>query len=140
VESKETKQRFALVVKEVAPSIEVPEKMKPMLKEFKRIIHAELPEGLSPMRDIQHHGAFILHGFEDPFMRKESVRDENFKFFKFISPYFSTWVQCVVRGIPSSISSCTLEDLHGGEPMKYGSIVYMYGRMMEEYQSIGIDY
>ena len=35
VESKETKQRFVLVVKEeVIPVIEVPEKMKPMLKEF----------------------------------------------------------------------------------------------------------
>jgi len=35
VESKETKQRFALVFKEeVGPAIEVPEKMKPMLEEF----------------------------------------------------------------------------------------------------------
>jgi len=36
VESKETKQQFALVVKEeVGPAIEDPEKMKPMLMNFK---------------------------------------------------------------------------------------------------------
>jgi len=53
VESKETKQRFVLVVKEeVIPIIEVPEKMKPMLKEFQRIVHDELSDKLSPMRDI----------------------------------------------------------------------------------------
>ena len=35
VEFKETKQRFAWVVKEeIGPAIEVPEKMKPMLEEF----------------------------------------------------------------------------------------------------------
>jgi len=66
--------------------------MMPMLREFKEVLHDELPEGLPPMRDIQHHGAFILHGYEDPFMRKESARDENFKFFKSISPITSTWV------------------------------------------------
>ena len=50
---KREKQRFALVVKEeVAPSIEIPEKMKPMLEEFKRVVYDELPEGLPPMRDI----------------------------------------------------------------------------------------
>jgi len=56
VKSKETNKRFALVVKEeVAPSIEVPGKMNLMLEEFKRVIQDELPEGLPPMRDIQHH-------------------------------------------------------------------------------------
>ena len=55
-ESKETKQIFALVVKEeVVPSIEVPEKLKPMLGEFKRIVHNDLPDKLSPISDIQHH-------------------------------------------------------------------------------------
>jgi len=39
------------MVKEV-PSIEVPEKMKPMLEEFKSW---RAPEGLPPMRDIQHY-------------------------------------------------------------------------------------
>ena len=60
VESKETKQRFALVVKEVNPAIEVPEKMKPMLEEFQRIVHNELPDELLPIRDIQHHIDLIL--------------------------------------------------------------------------------
>ena len=47
---------FALVVKEeVVPSIEVPEKLKPMLGEFKRIVHDDLPDKLSPISDIQHH-------------------------------------------------------------------------------------
>jgi len=55
VESKETKQRFALVVKEVGPTIEVSEKMKLMLKEFQRIVYDELPNKLSLIRDIQHH-------------------------------------------------------------------------------------
>ena len=56
VESKETKQWFALVVKEeVGPAIEVPEKMKLMLKEFQRIVHDELPDEVPPMRDIRHH-------------------------------------------------------------------------------------
>ena len=51
-----TKQRLALVIKEkVAPPIEVPEKMKLVLEEFKRVVHGELSEGLPPMRDIQHH-------------------------------------------------------------------------------------
>ena len=44
-----------VVKEEVNPSIEVPEKMKLMLEEFKRVVHNELLEGLSPMRDIQHH-------------------------------------------------------------------------------------
>jgi len=45
-----------MVKEKVAPSIEVPEKMKPMLEEFKTVVHDdELPEGLSPMRNIQHH-------------------------------------------------------------------------------------
>jgi len=53
VESKETEQRFAWVIKEeVAPSIEVSEKIKPMLEEFKEVVHDELPEGLPPMKDI----------------------------------------------------------------------------------------
>ena len=92
------------------------------------------------MRDIQHHGASI-HDFEDPFTRKVSARDENFKFFKFISPAVSTWVQHILHGMTSSISNYTLKNLlHGGKPMKYESIVYVYGWMMEEHQPIGIDY
>ena len=36
----------------------------------------------------------------------------------------------------SFISNRTLEDLHGSEPMKYESMVYVYGWIMEEHQPI----
>jgi len=59
-------------------------------------------------------------------MRKESVRYESIKFFKSISLTISTWAQRVLHGMPSFISNRTLEDLlHGGEPMKYESMVYV---------------
>ena len=91
MESKETTQGFVLFDKgEVASSIEVSEKMNLILKEFKEVVHEELPERLPTMRDIQHHGASILHDFENPFMRKESARDESFKFVKFILTIIST--------------------------------------------------
>jgi len=38
--------------KKVTPSIEVSEKMKPILEEFKRVVHDELPKELPPMRDM----------------------------------------------------------------------------------------
>ena len=125
MELKETKQNFILVVEEeVAPSIEVFEKMKSMLEEFKRVVHDKLPEKLPSMRDIQYHGASILHDFEDPFMGKENVIDESFKFFKFISSSISTWARCIMRGLSSCISNYTLEDhFHGSELIKYGSMV-----------------
>ena len=70
-------------------------------------------------------------------MRKESVRYESIKFFKSISLTISTCVQRVLHGMPSFIFHHTLEDfLHGGEPMKYESVVYMYGWIMEEHQPI----
>ena len=48
---------------------------------------------------------------------------------------------CFLYGMSSSISNCTLEDLlPGGELMKYGSMVYVYGWIMEEHQPTGIDY
>ena len=37
------------------PSIEVPEKMKPIMEEFKRVVQEKLLERLPPMRDSQHH-------------------------------------------------------------------------------------
>ena len=49
MESKEIMQRSDLVVKEkVSSFIEAPEKMKPVLEEFKRVVRYELPEGLHP--------------------------------------------------------------------------------------------
>jgi len=41
-----------IVKEEIGLAIEVPEKMKPMLEEFQRIVYDELPDELSPMRDI----------------------------------------------------------------------------------------
>jgi len=56
VESKETKQQFAFIVKEeVGPTIKVPEKMKLMLEEFQRIVYDELPDELPSIREIQHY-------------------------------------------------------------------------------------
>ena len=56
VEFKATKQRFTLIVKDgVEPSVEVSEKMKPILEEFQRIVHDELLDELPPLRDIQYH-------------------------------------------------------------------------------------
>jgi len=40
-----------VVKEEVAPSINVPEKMMPMLEEFKRVVQDELSKGLPPMRE-----------------------------------------------------------------------------------------
>ena len=54
VETKETKQKVALVVKEFGSSIGVPKKMMLMLEEFKRV-HDKLLYELPPMRDIQYH-------------------------------------------------------------------------------------
>jgi len=41
--------------REVGLAIKVPKKIKPMLEEFQRIVHDELPDEMPPMRDIQHH-------------------------------------------------------------------------------------
>ncbi|PKH86496.1 hypothetical protein CRG98_049987 [Punica granatum] len=40
--------------------MEVPEEAKPLLAEFEEIIPEELPDGLPPMRDIQHQIDLIL--------------------------------------------------------------------------------
>jgi len=82
VESKETKQIFTLVIKEeVAPSIEVPEKMKPMLEEFKEVVHDELSKGLPLMRDIQHHGTSILYGSKILSCRRRVVEMKSLNFY-----------------------------------------------------------
>jgi len=126
---------------EVTPSIEVPEKVMPISEVFKEVVHDGLPEGSPPMRDIQHHDASILYGFEDFFMHKKSARDESFKFFNFISPTISMWARRVLHGMQNFISNYTLKDLfHGCQLMKYGSIVYVYRWLIEEHQPIDIDY
>jgi len=75
------------------------------------------------------------------FMQKKSARDESFKFFNFISPTISMWARHVLHGMQNSISNYTLKDLfHGGQLMKYRSIVYVYRWLIEEHQPIDIDY
>ncbi|GJR92736.1 putative nucleotidyltransferase, ribonuclease H [Tanacetum coccineum] len=46
---------FVLIGKEVAEDSEIPEAMIPLLKEFSDVFPDELPDGLPPLRDIQHH-------------------------------------------------------------------------------------
>nr|KAJ0218923.1 hypothetical protein LSAT_V11C300143610 [Lactuca sativa] len=46
---------FVLLGKEVAKEVEIPEAMVPLLKEFADVFPNELPDGLPPLRDIQHH-------------------------------------------------------------------------------------
>jgi len=97
-------------------------------------VHDKLLEILPPMRDIQHHGTSILHAFEDPFMRRESARDESFKFFKFVLPTISTWAQHVLQDMSNFKSNRTLEDLfHRSEPINYGCMMYVYRWIKEEH-------
>jgi len=44
-----------MVKEEVTLLSEIPKKLRPLLEEFNGVVHDELPEGLSPMRDIQYH-------------------------------------------------------------------------------------
>jgi len=92
------------------------------------------------VEDNHHHGTVILHDFEDPFLLKKSAKDDSFKFFEFISLIISTWAQHVLQGMSKPIPTRILEDLHESMSMNYGSMVYVYGWMMEEHQPIGIDY
>ena len=92
MEPKETTQGFVLFDKdEVTPSTEIHERVEPTLEESEGVGHDKYLEILPLMRGIQHHGTFIHHGFEDPFMREESARDERFKFFKFMLPTIGMW-------------------------------------------------
>jgi len=98
-------------------------------------------EVLPSMKDSYHHGTIIFHDFEDPFLPKENAQDDNSKFFEFISPTISMWVQSITQVMPNFISNRILEDLlFESKPMNYESMVYVYGWMIEEHQPIGIDY
>jgi len=44
-----------VVKEEVIPPAKISEKMRPLLEKFKGVVHDELPKGLPPIRDIQHH-------------------------------------------------------------------------------------
>ncbi|GKB78780.1 putative reverse transcriptase domain-containing protein, partial [Tanacetum coccineum] len=46
---------FVLIGKEVAEDSEIPKAMIPLLEEFSDVFPDELPDGLPPLRDIQHH-------------------------------------------------------------------------------------
>ena len=138
MEPKDIKQRIAL--EEVSPTSEISEEKDQSLKWCNRIAHDKLLEMLPPMKDNQYHGTFILHDFEDPFLRKKSVKDDSSKFFKFISPTISTWVQHVLQSMLNPISIRTLKDFHGSKTRNYGSMLYVYSWMIEEHQPIGINY
>ena len=87
VESKETKQGVTLLVKEeVTLPAEVSEKGDPLLEESKKVIHDELSEGLSPMKNIQPHIDFISEESQSNFlhcrinpMESEVLKDEDFE-------------------------------------------------------------
>ena len=55
---KESRVVHALVVKNAGEDVcskEVPERVKGVLEEFKEVVPEDLPEGLPPLCDIQHH-------------------------------------------------------------------------------------
>ena len=90
------------------------------------------------MEDISHHGTIILYDFKVSFLRKKSAKDDSFKFFEFIPPPISTWVQHVLQGMPKTIHS-----YFGRSSWKRIIELWehgVYGWMMEEHQPIGIDY
>ncbi|KAK9940705.1 hypothetical protein M0R45_017350 [Rubus argutus] len=53
-ESEECGVMFILLAKDVR-CFEVPRRVQPLLEEFKDVTPDELPSGLPPLRDIQHH-------------------------------------------------------------------------------------
>jgi hypothetical protein len=49
-----------VVKEEVMAPMEIPEKMKPLLVEYKEMVPDELHDGFPPIRDIQNHIDLIL--------------------------------------------------------------------------------
>ncbi|GKG08512.1 hypothetical protein Tco_0334344 [Tanacetum coccineum] len=56
---------FVLIRKEVAEDSEIPKAMIPLLEEFSDVFPDELPDGLPPLHDIQHH-IDLEHGSQLP--------------------------------------------------------------------------
>jgi hypothetical protein len=55
-ETKETRFFYALIVKKgVVEDVPIPTKVSKLTKEYVDVIRNELPDGLPPKRDIQHH-------------------------------------------------------------------------------------
>jgi len=57
-EPKEIKQGIAL--EGVSQTAEIPKKIESSLEEFNEVVQDELTKGLSPLRDIQHHGTSFV--------------------------------------------------------------------------------
>ncbi|KAD4983107.1 hypothetical protein E3N88_19778 [Mikania micrantha] len=54
-ELEEADNVFLLIGKDVSEEVEVPEAMVPLFEEFDDVFPDDLPAGLPPLRDIQHH-------------------------------------------------------------------------------------
>ena len=52
---KESKVEYMLMGQEVAECNSIPEEVAPLITEFSDVFPEEFPDGLPPMRDIQHH-------------------------------------------------------------------------------------
>ncbi|KAG5230103.1 hypothetical protein IMY05_015G0066000 [Salix suchowensis] len=66
LEVKEADTVFVLLGKETQADIEVPSEAAPLISEFADVFPEDLPQGLPPLRDIQHHidlepGAMLPH-------------------------------------------------------------------------------
>ena len=78
MESKKIKQSLAL--EEVSTIAEIPEEVEKSQKECKGVGYDKL-EVLPSMEDNQHHGTFILHDFEDPFLHNKFAQDYSIQCF-----------------------------------------------------------
>ena len=133
--TKENKAKPCL--EEISPTAEIFEEMDQSLEEYKGVVNDKFVNILPPMRGIQHHGIFILHCFIDPFMWKKSAKDESPKFPKFISPTVSTWMQRVLQRMSNPLCNLHWKIFFvETKSMNYGSIMCIYGWIIEEPQPI----